>query len=149
MIATKMIRPAPVEIVPEPVLEVVEIAPVDIIPDAPKHYRYLRHKYELIAFYICAGFNVGVDEMNSKKRHPLIVKCREMVTALCRETTTLSYPDIAKHMGGRNHSTVITAHQRHMKRQLWLPDRLVYWHGKDQTVAEVMRQVREKIGAVQ
>ena len=37
---------------------------------------------------------------------------RAVITVLCKQMTTLSYPEIARKLGKTNHSTVITAHQR-------------------------------------
>ena len=45
-------------------------------------------------------------------KHATTTSARAIITLLCKKTTTLSYPEIARKMGKTNHSTVITAHQR-------------------------------------
>jgi hypothetical protein len=50
--------------------------------------------------------------MFGKSRHWLVVLAREGGIWAARELAKASYPDIAAAMGERNHSMVITAHQR-------------------------------------
>jgi chromosomal replication initiator protein len=55
---------------------------------------------------------VTMDELSSSGRHQRVVLARAVITLLCRELTSASYPEIARAIGRPNHSTVITAHQR-------------------------------------
>ena len=67
--------------------------------------------------------DVETAELGRSGRHRRVVLARAMITLLCRELTTMSYPEIARALGKKNHSTVITAHQR-IDRQMGEPVRL-------------------------
>ncbi|MGH7131127.1 MAG: DnaA ATPase domain-containing protein [Phycisphaerales bacterium] len=66
---------------------------------------------EIIA-RVCEHLDVQSDELRGNGRHPRVVLSRALITHLCRQLTTMSYPEIARAIGRPNHSTVITAHQR-------------------------------------
>lgn len=71
---------------------------------------------EIIA-RVCEHLDVQSDELRGNGRHPRVVLSRALITHLCRQLTTMSYPEIARAIGRPNHSTVITAHQR-LSRQM-------------------------------
>ena len=54
-------------------------------------------------------FNIRVSEIISKKRTRNLSFPRHIAMYLCRKHTTLSYPEIGEHFGGRDHSSVIHA----------------------------------------
>jgi len=57
-----------------------------------------------------AGFyNVRVSELRSHRRHKQIALPRQIAMYLTRELTDLSFPDIGKSFGGKDHSTVMSA----------------------------------------
>lgn len=60
----------------------------------------------------CEEFGVELSELLGTGRHRRIVIARSLAAALARELTTHSYPEIARAMNRRNHSTVVTACQR-------------------------------------
>ncbi|MEO0513286.1 MAG: DnaA/Hda family protein [Planctomycetota bacterium] len=68
--------------------------------------------FQGIAQAVCDELGVDPAELGGKKRHKRLVAARAAITVLCRERTTLSYPDIARAMHKPSHSTVITAAQR-------------------------------------
>lgn len=70
-----------------------------------------------IILRVCEHLDVQMDELRGNGRHPRVVLARAMITHLCRQLTTMSYPEIARAIGRPNHSTVITAHQR-LNRQM-------------------------------
>ncbi len=72
---------------------------------------------EIIARTVCRELGVEMGDLMSKGRHKRVVLARSMVAQTARSLTTRSYPEIARVMARRNHSTVITAHQR-VKRQI-------------------------------
>ncbi|MEO1583073.1 MAG: DnaA/Hda family protein [Planctomycetota bacterium] len=72
---------------------------------------------------VCEPLAVDSAELGRSGRHPRVVMARALITLLCRELTTMSYPEIARALGKKNHSTVITAHQR-IDRQMGEPVRL-------------------------
>lgn len=45
--------------------------------------------------------------MLSKRRDLRLVRCRQIAMALMRELTTMSYPEIGRIMGARDHTTVL------------------------------------------
>lgn len=69
-------------------------------------------RYDQIRDTVCKQVDVESIELGKSGRHPRVVLARAMITLLCRELTTMSYPEIARALGKRNHSTVITAHRR-------------------------------------
>lgn len=54
-------------------------------------------------------FQIKILELKSKKRTKNCVYPRQISMYLCRELTNLSFPEIGKHFGGKDHSTVIHA----------------------------------------
>jgi len=54
-------------------------------------------------------FHVKISEIKSKKRSKNLVLPRQIAMYLCRELTKLSFPEIGRHFGGKDHSTVIYA----------------------------------------
>lgn len=71
----------------------------------------------VIADVICDELGVEASELFGRSRHRLVVLARSMACSLAREMTTQSYPEIARALSRRNHSTVVTACQR-MQRSL-------------------------------
>lgn len=61
---------------------------------------------------VCRKLGVEKSELLASSRHRRIVLARGLVSYLARELTTLSYPEIARAIGRRNHSTVLTAGRR-------------------------------------
>ncbi|MHB8481326.1 MAG: chromosomal replication initiator protein DnaA [Nitrospiria bacterium] len=53
--------------------------------------------------------HIKINEMKSKKRTKNLVFPRQIAMYLCRDLTELSFPEIGKHFGGKDHSTVIHA----------------------------------------
>lgn len=66
---------------------------------------------------VCAELNVELSEVLGRGRHRLVVLARSMAALLSRELTTMSYPEIARALNRKNHSTVVTACQR-LRRQM-------------------------------
>ncbi len=54
-------------------------------------------------------FQIRVSEMRSKKRTKNLVYPRQIAMYICRELTQLSFPEIGRSFGGRDHTTVIHA----------------------------------------
>ena len=53
-----------------------------------------------------------MDDFNSKKRTRAIAYTRQIAMYLSRELTDLSLPKIGNEFGGRDHTTVIHAHDK-------------------------------------
>lgn len=80
----------------------------DIVsPDAP-----IRITPIDIVDVVCNHFNVTVEDIKSSKRNKELVYPRQIIMYLCRRETTITYKDIAKLLGGRDHSTVISGENK-------------------------------------
>lgn len=69
-------------------------------------------RFDNVRDAVCQVLEVEHKDLGASGRHKRVVMARALITMLCKKTTTLSYPEIARKMGKTNHSTVITAHQR-------------------------------------
>jgi len=57
-------------------------------------------------------FDIHLRELQSDKRHRAIALPRMVAMYVARERLRLSYPDIGKRFGGKDHTTVMNAHRR-------------------------------------
>lgn len=64
---------------------------------------------------VCKHFGITLAEMKGKKRTKHIVVPRQVAMYLSREYTTSSLPKIGKEFGGKDHTTVIHAHEKIQK----------------------------------
>lgn len=64
---------------------------------------------------VASVFNIKMDDFNSKKRTRSIAFPRQIAMYLTRELTELSLPKIGEEFGGRDHTTVIHAHDKIVK----------------------------------
>ena len=58
---------------------------------------------------VAAKFHIKVSEMKSRRRTKALVYPRQVAMYLCREITQQSYPEIARHFGGKDHTTIMHA----------------------------------------
>jgi len=58
---------------------------------------------------VCARKGLTLAEIESKCRKRRMAWPRQVAAALCRELTDASYPKIARHFGGRDHTTILWA----------------------------------------
>ena len=72
---------------------------------------------EEIQRIVAERFHLRVVELKSKRRTKNLVNPRQIGMYLCRELTDLSFPEIGRHFGGKDHSTVIYA-VRHIDRKM-------------------------------
>jgi len=91
---------------------------------------------QLILDEAAEQFGFSVDELKSKHRQRPLVTARQIAMYVMRELTELSYPNIAREFGGRDHTTVIHAVEK--IGALMSKDRQIY----DQ-VTRLMRSVRQ------
>lgn len=61
---------------------------------------------------VSSVFNIKMEDFNSKKRTRSIAYPRQIAMYLSRELTDLSLPKIGEEFGGRDHTTVIHAHDK-------------------------------------
>jgi chromosomal replication initiator protein len=58
---------------------------------------------------VSAFYKVSPKEIRSKKRNRSISLARQVAIYLLRDLTQMSFPEIGREMGGRDHSTAIYA----------------------------------------
>jgi chromosomal replication initiator protein len=71
---------------------------------------------ETIQQAVCQRFHISRDELLSPSRAARLVWPRQVAMYLARENTDLTFPDIARRFGGRNHTTVMHAVKRAAER---------------------------------
>lgn len=69
-----------------------------------------------IEWVVCTKFNIRRDVLRGPSRAMLSVRPRQICMALIRELTGASYPKIARHFSGRDHTTALSA----VRRVQWL-----------------------------
>lgn len=67
---------------------------------------------ELIIVQTAEMFGLEVDQLKSRSRTRNLVNARQIAMYVCRELTDLSYPQIGREFGGRDHTTVIHAYEK-------------------------------------
>jgi chromosomal replication initiator protein len=61
---------------------------------------------------VAAKLNIKISDIRSPKKNKNLVQARQISMFLARELTSASFPDIGNKVGGRDHSTVIYAHNK-------------------------------------
>src|SRR5262249_7841023 len=69
-------------------------------------------KVERIVSAVAEYFAVSVEAMHGKGREKVVSSARAVAMHLARQHTGMSFPEIGRALGGKNHSTVIAACQR-------------------------------------
>ena len=67
---------------------------------------------KLIMQVVAKFFNLRVTDLTSDKRSNTIAFPRQIAMYLCREVADMSFPQIGKDFGGRDHSTVLHAYAK-------------------------------------
>lgn len=104
----------------EPILEDVVNLTKDII--SINHQKDLNP--EKILAIIADYFNIKTEEITNRCRKKKVVKPRQIAFYLLRSEVDMSYPEIGKFIGGRDHSTAIYAYKK-IKKELKLNDDLI------------------------
>ena len=89
---------------------------------------------EMIQKVIASHYGVEITDLLSKKRNKQIVVPRQVAMYLCRKLTDASYPQIGDQFGGKDHTTVIHAH-----------DKIENEMKVDQELAATIEVLRQKI----
>ena len=61
---------------------------------------------------VSARFHVKIADLKSRRRSKTLVHPRQIAMYLCRELTDASYPEIGRHFGGKDHTTIIHAYRQ-------------------------------------
>ena len=80
---------------------------------------------------VAAKLNIKITDIKSPKKNKNLVLARQISMFLAREMTSASFPDIGAKIGGRDHSTVIYAHNK-MKHVM----------ETDKTIREIVEEVQ-------
>ena len=64
---------------------------------------------EAVQEVVATKFHIKVSEMKSKRRTKALVYPRQVAMYLARDITQQSYPEIARHFGGKDHTTIMHA----------------------------------------
>ncbi|ABI67360.1 chromosomal replication initiator protein DnaA [Syntrophomonas wolfei] len=67
---------------------------------------------ETIQKTVAAHYHLEINEIISKKRNKQLVYPRHIAMYLCRKLTDASFPQIGEQFGGRDHTTVMHAHEK-------------------------------------
>ena len=67
---------------------------------------------KLIMQVVCKFFNIKVQDIISTKRSNSVAFPRQIAMYLCREVANMSFPNIGRDFGGRDHSTVLHAYSK-------------------------------------
>ena len=89
---------------------------------------------QVILEVVARFYNLEVDDLLSKARSRDISYPRQIAMYLCREILGMTYADIGKDIGGRDHSTVIHAWQK-------ITDDLK----EDRALQEEIKQIRKRV----
>jgi chromosomal replication initiator protein len=92
---------------------------LDLVRDVLKQLFHKTEKQEItideIIKAVGSKFGIKISEMKSQKKNKNIVLSQQIAMFLAREMTSSSFPDIGEKIGGRDHSTVIYAHNKMKK----------------------------------
>lgn len=83
---------------------------------------------------VCAQFHVKMTDLKSRRRSKTLVHPRQIAMYLCRELTDASYPEIGRHFGGKDHTTIIHACRQVTKAK-----------ENDQTLQATLESLKEQI----
>ena len=61
---------------------------------------------------VSSRLNIKISDIKSQKKNKNLVMARQIAMFMAREMTSSSFPDIGEKIGGRDHSTVIYAHNK-------------------------------------
>lgn len=102
----------------------------DIFPHGKPRQITIDSIKEIVASY----FKIKLDDLSAKKRTRNITYPRQIAMYLCREMTDSSLPRIGEEFGGRDHTTVIHAHDKITRERN--DD-----HKMQQTIIELIRRI--------
>lgn len=102
----------------------------DILPNGKPKRITIDSIKEVVSTY----FKIKLDDLSAKKRTRNVTYPRQIAMYLCRELTDSSLPKIGEEFGGRDHTTVIHAHDK-ILRELNEDNRM------QNTLAELIRRI--------
>jgi chromosomal replication initiator protein len=89
---------------------------LDLVKDVMKQLLRKEEKMKItieeIVKTVGAKFGIKISDIKSQKKNKNLVLARQVSMFIAREMTSASFPDIGEKIGGRDHSTVIYAHNK-------------------------------------
>ncbi len=88
---------------------------MDLAQEALKNFLEQKKRVitvDVIQKKVAAFYNVKISDMKSKKKNKNVILPRHGAMFLTRKLTDLSLPEIGRHFGGRDHTTVLHAIQK-------------------------------------
>jgi len=95
-------------------------------------------QYAHIEAAVTVALNVRPESLASPTRSPEVVLARQVIAYLCREHTTLSFPEIARMMGKSTHTSVWDADRR-LRRRIAGRENVGLGYREKQSIAEFAR----------
>jgi len=111
-------------------VELAQEALKDIIPSSKPKMITIYDIQKIVSDY----YGIKVDELKGRKRTKSVVLPRQIAMYLSREMTDLSLPKIGEEFGGKDHTTVIHAHEKIQQALL-----------EDHTIQKVIKEVSTRI----
>lgn len=90
----------------------------DALKDLFPHGKPVQISIESIQLTVCQYFKLKMDDLLAKKRTRNVAYPRQIAMYLCREMTDSSLPQIGQVFGGRDHTTVLHAHDKITRERL-------------------------------
>lgn len=73
--------------------------------------------HQPIIDFVCAHYGVTPDELMARDRHKSVVEARQIAIWLCRRRLRMSFPELGRAFGNRDHTTCMSACHRIDKAQ--------------------------------
>jgi chromosomal replication initiator protein len=85
---------------------------IDVLDRLYPRPRDRGHSVRDVQVACCAAFDVSLEELLSRSRAMRVTWPRQVAMYLARELTDTTLPSLGRQFGGRDHTTVLHAHQR-------------------------------------
>ena len=92
---------------------------------------------DIIQKVIADNYNISVTDLKSKKKDKKVVIPRQIAIYISRELTEISYTELGKEFGGRDHSTIMHAY-------LKVNDLIKYDSNLNQKIKLLIKEIKEK-----
>lgn len=80
-----------------------------MIEDALSHTSLTINEIKAV---VCARFGLHTGQLSSSDRHKTVALARHLVVYFAKRATDLSYPEIGRELGGRDHTTAMSSNAK-------------------------------------
>ncbi len=84
----------------------------EILKDFIKKDEHLNISISFIQKKVAQYFNIQIQDLKTKKRDSSIIIPRHIAMYLARKLTKISFPDVAREFGGKDHTTILHAYNK-------------------------------------